>query len=242
MKRISIFILVLIFLLALSASAAEVPTVYDTGSFFSEDEIEAIDNACNQAKQETNVHFMVVTTADSLWGVEVLDIFGLSDNDDLVLLVITKDAGVYYDLYTYGKAVWEISSYEVGLILDDPAVYDNLKGGNLKEGSLAFLKICADTILTANEPDVFTPNMILPMIGLGMLASFIVCLIVFFSYKRKKRSESYPLNAYTNLELTERQDIFTGSFVTKRRIDTSSGSSRSGGGSRGGGGGHRGGR
>jgi hypothetical protein len=64
---------------------------------------------------------------------------------------------------------------------------------------------------------------------------------VYASYKAKKKSVDYPLDQFAKLELTSQDDVFVGSFVTKRVIQ-SSGGGGGGGSSRGGGGGHAGGR
>lgn len=53
----------------------------------------------------------------------------------------------------------------------------------------------------------------------GVIAVGITVSVVVYNYKKKLQSEKYPLNKYANLDLTDRQDIFTGSFVTSRRIN-----------------------
>ena len=53
---------------------------------------------------------------------------------------------------------------------------------------------------------------------------------IFLSYRKKRHGESYPLSRYANLQLTESVDHFVGSFVTRVRIQSNSGSSGGGGG------------
>ena len=61
-----------------------------------------------------------------------------------------------------------------------------------------------------------------------ILAAFSARL--FLSYRKKRHGESYPLSRYANLQLTESVDHFVGSFVTRVRIQSNSGSSGGGGG------------
>ncbi len=248
MKKISIILLVAILLLALSTSvyANQNSPVVDTAQIFSANERAAIEDACDRAEEQTNVKFMVVTTEQTLYGEDILQDYGYSDEESRVILVITVEPSEnFYDMYTYGKADSKISDLEVDLILDAPDVYNEIKSksGNVAAGAIAFVEHTADKILTSNWAfSNFSVGNFVAIAFIALSGAFVVCLLVFLSYKKKKRSESYPLDAYTKLTLTESHDVFLGSFVTKRRIDTSSGGGRSGGGSRGGGGGHRGGR
>jgi len=60
---------------------------------------------------------------------------------------------------------------------------------------------------------------------------------VIIKYKTKQKSVSYPIDKYAKLKLSEKQDIFIGSSISKVRVQSSSGGSRggrSGGGHRGG--------
>lgn len=54
----------------------------------------------------------------------------------------------------------------------------------------------------------------------ALVVAFVVCLIVFLSYKKKNRAPSYPLSDFTDLELTYRSDIFIGSHVTRIRVQS----------------------
>ncbi len=55
-----------------------------------------------------------------------------------------------------------------------------------------------------------------------LLAAIVSCVVVFFivrSYSMKHKPVDYPLDQYTKLNLHEKEDIFTGSHVTRRTID-----------------------
>lgn len=59
---------------------------------------------------------------------------------------------------------------------------------------------------------------IIGIIG-GLIAAIITACCIVYNYKKKLRSEKYPLNRYAQLELTHSRDTFTGSIITKRRIN-----------------------
>ena len=166
---------------------------------------------------------------------------GLSSKSDLILLVVTLDRGTYYyDLYLYGDAWDRINSKEVDYILDADGVYDNLKGGRLEAGLTAFLGLSAQGY--RGRVGVSYGVIIAVTLTISLLIGFFSCLGVYYSYKAKKKSVDYPLDQFAKLELTEESDVFVGSFVTQRVIQSSSGGGRGGGSSHGGGGGHAGGR
>ena len=60
----------------------------------------------------------------------------------------------------------------------------------------------------------------------GVAFTGIFAGVTVYSYKRKLRSEIYPLDRYASLELTGRSDIFMGKIVTSRTINTNSGGNR----------------
>lgn len=161
---------------------------------------------------------------------------------DLVVLTVSYTGEqYYYYLYTYGDANSRLSNGDVNAILDASAVYDNLKGGNIRDGLLVFIE------KTESRMGVFIAKWEnLPAILIvSLIVAAICCGIVVARYKMKLKPTNYPLDRFAKLELTEQRDIFTGSFVTKRHINTSSGGGgHSGGGRSGGGrsGGGRGGR
>ena len=60
----------------------------------------------------------------------------------------------------------------------------------------------------------------------GVLVAGIVAGCIIYTYKKKTKSAIYPLGRYANLDLKMRDDVFMGSFVTKRRIQSSSNNKR----------------
>ena len=230
-----------------ATSAFDLDTqVFDRGNLFTESERREINEAAQQASQSTGCLFYVITHVSSYndlvyVGNDFLYENGLSYSTGAVLLIITLDHGrYYYDMYTYGDAFDRISDKEVNYILDYDDVFDNLKGGSLKEGACAFLKLSAK----AYKGRVGVSYLLIGGISLAisLVIGVVACVSVKSAYSMKKKSVDYPLQKFAKLELTHQKDVFTGSFITKRIIESSSGGHGGGGGGRGGGGGHRGGR
>ena len=67
-------------------------------------------------------------------------------------------------------------------------------------------------------------------LGIGIFAGILVAGIVagciIYTYKKKTKSAIYPLGKYADLDLKYRDDRFMGSFVTKRRIQSSNNNKR----------------
>ncbi|MBO5783347.1 MAG: hypothetical protein J6R33_00085, partial [Clostridia bacterium] len=171
--------------------------------------------------------------------------YGYSQNEDIVLLILTREWETnYYDMYTYGAAYDRISTKEVNRILDSDDVYDNIKYGSLSSGVIAFVE--HSSVAYSGRFGAPLAQLILISLALGLLVGLIVCVCVVAAYKMKMQPTNYPLEKYTSLTLTKEMDTFAGQVVTHRVIHhNSSSGGRSGGrsgGSRGGGGGHRGGR
>lgn len=159
--------------------------------------------------------------------------------EDLILLTVSYTNGnYYYYLYTYGEAYSRLRDSEVDAILDADTVYSNLKSGNIYNGLSAFIRKAQPRAASfaINTDDIA------PMAVVSIIVAAICCGIVVARYKMKLKPTNYPLDKFAKLDLTEKRDIFTGSFVTRRRISSSSGGGgRSGGGRSGGGGGRSGG-
>lgn len=164
-----------------------------------------------------------------------------------VVLVVRRhgSSSYYYDIYLYGEADAAFSDAEVDRVLDAPNVYTNLKRGDVEAGAPYFFSLCAE-ILSEHYADEAARAARAPLMALifglmsGLLAAGASVLGVVLFYRKKRHGESYPLDRYARLNLTDREDRFVGSYITRVRIQSSS----SGGGSRGGGGGggRRGGR
>ena len=226
-------------LLLLQVSAEGKPVVYDYAGEFTDEEIAEITALIEAKSAECGVQIVIVT--QRTWGYEGEDFLHqhseYSASDDLILLIITNYLDTYYyDLDTYGKADSLIKGTEVDSILDDPNVYYNLKGGELFDGTMAFIEVAS--LAYAERIAYPMEDVVLGALVIAAIVALIVCGVIIARYRMKLKPTNYPLDQYAKLKLNERTDIFIGKHTIRRRIDN--GGSRSGGGSRGGG--HRGGR
>lgn len=210
-------------------------------SLTSSDEMRIYD-AVTDAEEATGVIFLIAVY-DAGKGIpsgeSAISSFGFSHTtDDVVLLIIEcDDFENYYEMFTYGEAYDLISDRAVDRILDSSEVYDNIKGGNLADGAVAFVKNTEKEITRELSGEIyFAPEDIWLIVGISLAAGIISVVIVIIIYKTKLKSPIYPLSQFADLELTESGDFFLGQTVTRTKISSSS----SGSGGSGGGGGSRG--
>ena len=257
MKRVLIFTLCLLLLLpcVISVQAEEtIPHVTDEYEVLPWADVMELEPMLAEISERMGCRLLVATyesewESDRYIGEEYLEDMGLSLEDDVVLLIITKNLDsygddYYYDLYLYGSAEKRITQDEADVILDTPEVYNAIKSGRLMSGILAFAEVTEAQY--ANETVRPSPYaMAFPVaLLMALVIATVTCVSVKKAYSMKKKSVDYPLDQFAKLELTEESDDFLGSFVTRRVISTGS-SGRGGGGGgggRGGGGGHAGGR
>ena len=231
-----------------SASSASTSRVLDRDGNLSSYDESRIASAISDAEETTGVIFLIAVY-DSNRGIpsgeEAIRLFGFSHiTDDVVLLVIKcDDYENYYEMFTYGDAYHLISDRAVDRILDSSDVYDNIKGGRLADGIIAFVNNTAVEIERELSGEIyFDSDQILIMVIVSLAAGIIAVVAVIIVYKTKLKSPIYPLSQFTDLNLTEKHDHFIGKTVTRTKISSSSGSSSSGGRSSGSSGGSRGGR
>lgn len=246
MRKIS-FTLLFILLAALLVlpCTAYAPVVKDPDGFLNPYEQSKLSEACNCSDYGTTLYVLLrkdLTSAPSVSAVRTA--LSIPDGADAVVLVVRHVYSVYYyDMYTFGEAEHIFSDADVDRILDDPKVYNNIKEGNLVDGCRAFTDLCHDVVeehhLAEQEKARLAP-LTAVLVGAisGLVVGGITVLCVFLVYRKKQHGESYPLDRYAKLNLTQSNDIFVGSHVTRVRIQSNSSGGRSGGG----GGSHRGGR
>lgn len=248
-RKVVIFALVCIILMGLfsvcvSANDGIIPKnqyLTDNGNLISDSDEQVISQALAEAESRCGTKIRAYTYRDFYSNYDEDDYISDSQEtiDSLALLVIRYDyisEKYYYDLYTKGEPDTEISGKEADRILDNDAVYDAIKSGNLKDGIIAYASLTADAISGTLRPS-FTKVLTVSLI-IAFAVAVSVSLGVYFSYKKKLHSESYPLSRYASMDLKIQRDSFVTKFVTRVRIRTSNGGSggrgRSGGGHRGG--------
>ncbi len=235
----ALFVAVLLLSLVVLPSAAESPRVIDNIGLFTDSQLAKLDSAIAEAESASGASFYIITSTSHYGSKpEVLRACGASDGEDACILVIIKlspvDTARYYDFYTNGMPDRRISDGEVNDILDDEAVYKDLKFGDPAAGALRFLEITPATMKIPYAV-IITVAVIVALIVAGITVGTVVS-----KYKMKLRPTNYPLEQFAKLELTHNEDHFIGKHVSV--VVTSSGSSGGGGRSGGGGGGARGGR
>lgn len=243
--RKSLFFCILLLLftaLLFPASAAEGTAspynikVLDTADFLTENE-----EAMLAAKTGGSTHgigFYLVTSPNRLTATRVNDLCGIDGEAAVVLVIDGAPGSYYYEMFTFNGADDLFSDGDVDDILDADDVYYNIKRGSLYAGCSAFFDLCRQVIAEEIAAQNAFPwyAVIAGVIG-GVLIGGITVLCVFLSYRKKRHGESYPLDRYAGLQLTEQQDRFVGSYVTRVRIQSNSGGGSGGrgfsGGSRG---------
>lgn len=242
LKRISLFTVIVLLLSALfmisSYAAQDSKSVYDRANIFTDEEAARIETAANRHFANKKASVYIVTDSSSrvrYFGDHFKEEYDVDKN--AVILIITDNNNKNYDVYTYGSCDRKISFSEIDIILDDPEIYDNIKyNSDPASAAIRFIELSAD----ACETEV--GGAIILGIVFGITVSGITFGCVVYSYKRKSRSEKYPLERFANLELTMHEDNFAGSFVTRRVIRTNNNHSGRSGGFSSRGSGHRGGR
>lgn len=244
---ILVFLALLIVSAPISASASAKSFVSSRvldrdGNLTSSDEMRIYD-AVTDAEEVTGVIFLVAVydaRKGTPSGESAISSFGFSHiTDDVVLLIIEcDDFENYYEMFTYGEAYDLISNRAADRILDSSDVYDNIKGGNLADGAIAFVNRTAHIMQKELSGEIYVaPEDVWLIVGISLAAGIISVVIVIIIYKTKLKSPIYPLSQFADLELTESGDFFLGKTVTRTKISSSSSGS---GGSSGGGGGSRG--
>ncbi len=237
-----IFSMALLLSLTAFSVSAEGGRVIDQVGLFTEQERAELNRAIDEAEKKSDgVRYFIVTEKNLYADKErLMRLCGASETDDVCILSVKISAEYsqrYYDFYTNGLATKRISDSEVDDILDDPAVFENLRYDNAAAGVLRFLEITPDAIAVPYL------TIILIAVFAGLTGAGIAVAAVVSTYKKKMRSTNYPLDKYARLDLTGNEDQFIGKHVSV--VITSSGGSgggRSGGGFGGGGGGARGSR
>lgn len=220
-----IFLAVLISLTSVNVFASN-ESIFDEANMLDSKERTEISKAISSFEDKTGLDFVLVMHRDG-----IINPYKYAKGD-FILLEIEQELGIYYyELYVYGSADDRIMYSESDRMLDNKLVYESIKSGNFEDGVVELLRV-AEIAYMGNYQEPFWQTLLIAF-AIALLVSGAICGAVIYSYKRKLKSASYPLERYARLELRSKNDIFLGSTVSKVRINTSS-SGRGGGGSRGG--------
>ncbi len=236
-KIISALVLaVLLFSLLSVISLAEEQRVYDGNGILSSAQMQSLESSLAEAESKSGIpHKLVID--DGIYNSysredKLLSRIGFRGGDDLIVLLIGHDGFEWrYELFTYGEGYDALSDSAVDRILDDPAVYDNIKEyGNVYEGAAAFA-VASPREMERSRSNAFVAVIVVSVI-LALLCGGGAVGYVVYKYKRKLKSPIYPVSQYATMSLEHSNDAFIGSNVVRTRVASSS---RGGGGSRGGG-------
>ena len=234
MKKLIHFALIIALLAAsvLSASAHSA-TVYDDAEFLTKEEIACLSEVCDCYTD--GITFFVLTSARQMTSSQVERRLSIDAETDAVVLVIDKQNDTYfYEMFTYNRANELFSDAQVNEMLDHPSVYDSIKSGELALGVKCFLSLAQTRVTRAYEEqqakEAREPLMIaITALAVALLSGGGAVLGVFLYYRRKQHGESYPLDRYATLDLTESHDRFVGSYITRVRVQSNSGGGGGGG-------------
>lgn len=166
---------------------------------------------------------------------------------DMLLFYVDMEArelSVYQYNATLGEAAFRLSSSESDSLLD--ALYTYAAEGDWHGAALCFaddglaaFQIGADFVAgvdhygeegyqSYDEP-LGLADVALGALPIALIVSFVITLIVWISYKKKVRGDTYPLNAFTKMELTASQDRFLNKTLAVTVIRQDNGGSHGGG-------------
>ena len=200
-------VLLLSLTLVIAASAETAPydgkVVYDNYGLFTPDEEAEIRQAVAGVRpliEDASVVVICATDSESNAEQELAALGYDSPSDNVVGLVIFETPGEEYpymsEIYTYGK----MSDYTSKSKIDDinDAIVSDIHAGRFLEGTKTFVSMIsaayADGIPTPMNPTTKVVIVIVAALVSGLLAGGIPVLVLIFSYRKKNRSASYPLN------------------------------------------------
>ena len=238
MKKIitilSIFLLLVLSLVPVSAATAGGVTVIDAADMLSQSEEEALSQSYGESKHGTSLYLL--TSSRQLSVSEVRSLCSIERGESAAALVVDfSGATYYYEMFTFGHVDGVLSDRACNAILDDSSLYSAIKGGRIYDGAARFFTLTAARI----ERDWYNPGERFGGVGVSIAVGIVIALLagggaafgVYLYYRKKRHGESYPLDRYASLNLTYHEDRFVGSSVSRVRIQSrSSGGGRSGGG------------
>ena len=189
MKRIIaliISILMLTLLLSsLSVSADSADRVFDPAGLLSGSEEASLTEHIKALEEKSGIKFYFVsykTTSsyDSYSPEQFVSDYGITESNFVLLTVVKRSYEINYYIDTWGVTESRISDKEVNYILDDTDVYDNIKYGNIYDGSVAFFTLSQKAYsgrLGASYLVIAVISLIISMIIAGAVCGFLLKMI-----------------------------------------------------------------
>lgn len=250
-KLLSLFLaLSLMLLLAAGASAAEISAnVMDTAGLLTDEKAQALDSQAAAASRKHGVGIYIATVPDyreldnsgvyeATYGLYHANSLGEgAERNGIILLLSMEDRD--FATFCYGKKA-ENAFSDYALQKMEEEFLDNFRENDWYGGFSDYLSCCDDflTQAEAGKPVRESPGpRILTFCGIALVIAGIVCLVLVLQMKSVARKTTAGAYAVGGLHLTGHYDRFTHRTETRRKIQTSNGSS-GGGSSHSGGGGH----
>lgn len=159
---------------------------------------------------------------------------------NVMVFEIAKESDTYYtyQIHTFGTEYRSVSGSDYNRL--ENAVHNSVKSGDIVGACAIFAPLAAEIFAGSTNGYAATKTtdwgkVFLISAGVAFVIVLIIGIVIVVRYKRKLKSEIYPLSHFTNMQLTMQSDVFLHKVVTKRQVSSSSSGS---GGGRSGGGGH----
>ena len=239
MKKITAVILILIFIIALSVSvsAADPDRVIDETGTLSASEISSLNSSVSDFRQRYNMD-CVLLLIDSLGGVTAQDYaddyydyngYGMGeDNSGVLFLVSISDRECY--ISTCGDAIYEISDYEIELILDDATYY--LADDDWYGGFRAFVKSAGRMIEQTDYSDEYPggnehsqgettgERLLIVFIAPAVIAAIAVAVMCYSMNNARGKTTAADYTVRGSFALTGALDILISRRVSRTAKDT----------------------
>lgn len=155
--------------------------------------------------------------------------FGMGNGRDGIMLLLSMD-NRDYALFVYGeKAEYSFNNY--GLEQLEDAFLDDFGKDNWVGGFSGYLSTCEQYLASAQEGRPVRANSTVPImiaILISCAIALVICLILSGAMKTvHKKNDAQEYVAASGLRLTQQMDQYTHTTETRRKIESSSGDSRS---------------
>lgn len=196
--------------------------VYDYAGLFTTAETQELEESAAEYREKTNLDLVIVTIDDAQgktsreYADDFYDYngFGVGSDHSGALLLIDMDNRMAY-LSTTGKAIGILTDSRIQEITDEVASY--VGDGEYAKGARVFLEK-TDEFVNPNITGMLLIALVLAvLVGAGSVAG------VWYKYTHGHKADQYELDKNSSLNLSQREDIFMGRFVTSRKIPRNTG-------------------
>lgn len=202
--------------------AAGESRVYDYAGLFTTAEIQQLEEEAAEYREKTDLDLVIVTIDDAQgktsrqYADDFYDYngFGVGSDYSGALLLIDMDNRMAY-LSTTGRAIQILTDSRIQKITDEVA--SHVKVGEYAQGARVFLEK-VDGFANPNIMGRLLIALVLAaLVGAGAVVG------VWYKYTHGHKADQYELDKNSSLDLSQREDIFMGRFVTSRKIPRNNG-------------------